>query len=174
MAVHKARRRLALLLIAPLGAAVAATVVSCSSDGPSVAGPPAVAPQCPGSVETTTKRPAASRSGDLVPAGVVEALLCTYGPGDGGSLALTGTAAAADDPQAVARYLNGLPGGNDPLGSMCVAMGGTAEYRIVVGYPTEDPATVSVSTNCGTAAHNGVVRHLRNVPELLGHWTTRG
>ena len=131
-------------------------------------GPPLPPPGCPTATVDDFQHMAGSRTGALVPAGAASGVACSYAV-LGESASLNGSEPL--DGAAVLRVvtlLNDLPAKLEPgVEHACLAMG-RDEHRVVLAYRDgRAPVVVDISSNCGTAHHDGAVRYLRNAKKLL-------
>lgn len=126
---------------------------------------------CPDAFRPLDRKPAPTRSGDLVPGAARAALLCTYAPGATGTdWTLSRSTPLPDGRQeSLASYLNGLPQWRAADGEAdgCL-LGAETAQQIVLDYGDRPPVTVTV--DCAVAVHDGVVRRLTNSRQLLGYW----
>jgi hypothetical protein len=113
--------------------------------------------------------PADPGRGQLVPAGVVGALLCVYAFTDTTRyLPLTEQVPLPDGAGGLADALNGLP--DAPGGSPACALAGQPQHRVVFSYADRGPVTVEISGACGLVFRDRVVRRLASLRDILERW----
>lgn len=154
---------------------VAGTLSACGGEagGDNAPAPEPGAATCP---DTFSEQAASAptRSGDLVPAGAVDAILCVYPfatQDKSGEYRLGQSIRAADkDRDGLVKYLNAL--GSDSGAVRSCTLMGHDQYQIVLGYPGSTHVLVRVDYNCGTVSSAGALRQLDRVDSLLGYWPT--
>jgi hypothetical protein len=134
-------------------------------------------PACPAQAQAGTERPKPTRRGPLVPSGAVHAVLCRYAFNASGQFPLDQSTVVTDRTADIVDGLNKLPetvpDNPDPdeqVADVCL-LGGGAEYRILLAYPTA-VHTVRVLPNCGTADADGAVRYLTSLRRMIALWPT--
>lgn len=128
-------------------------------------GSPAPA-RCPEFWDLDAQAGTATRRGRLVPAGAINAVLCSYWTGaDSHAWPLSAIRSTTDTGDLIA-YLNGLPT-THPDDEECLMMGVT-EHAIVFGYSDRPPATVTL--RCPGMQQSGAVRFEGNIMKILGFW----